>query len=120
MIRQTQMAVLLMLTACACSVAEAELKFSPVFGDHMVVQRNKPIHVWGWTSPSQSVSVQLADKSASVTADDTGRFDISLDALPAGGPHEMTIKADESVTFKDVLVGEVWVCSGQSLSLIHI
>ena len=114
MIRQTLLAVFLMLTACACSVAQAELKFSSVFGDHMVVQRNKPIHVWGWTSPNQSVSAQLADKSASVTADDTGRFDISLDALPAGGPHEMTIKADESVTFKDVLVGEVWVCSGQS------
>ena len=96
------------------SVVHAELKLSSVFGDHMVVQRDKPIHVWGWTAPGQSVEVSLANKTATAKAGDDGRFDAVLGALPAGGPHELSVKADESKTFTDVLVGEVWVCSGQS------
>ncbi|QDT10324.1 sialate O-acetylesterase [Planctomycetes bacterium K23_9] len=95
-------------------IAHAELKMSSVFGDHMVLQREKPIHVWGWTKPGSDVTVKLADKSASAVADDKGRFDVSLDALPAGGPHQMTIAADEMIVFKDILIGEVWLCSGQS------
>ncbi|MGB7342913.1 MAG: sialate O-acetylesterase [Pirellulaceae bacterium] len=96
------------------NVASAELKLSPVFGDHMVLQRDKPIHVWGWTKPGQEVTIKLSDKAASGTADDTGRFDVSIDALSAGGPHEMTVAADETRVYKDILIGEVWVCSGQS------
>ena len=85
-----------------------------VFGDSMVVQRDQPIHVWGWTTPSTQVEVTLADKSATAQSDSKGRFDVSLDSLPAGGPHEMTVQADQTKTFQDVLVGEVWICSGQS------
>ena len=95
-------------------LAQAELQLSAVFGDHMVVQRDKPIHVWGWTKPGQAVSATLAGKSASGTADDGGRFDLQLPELPAGGPHELVVKADETKQFTDVLVGEVWICSGQS------
>lgn len=98
----------------AAPLAHAEIKMSSVFGDAMVLQRDKPIRVWGWTKPGTDVSVELAGHSAQGKADDKGRFDVSLDALPAGGPHEMTIKADETKTFKDVLIGEVWICSGQS------
>ncbi len=94
--------------------AVAELTMSSIFGDSMVVQRDQPIHVWGWTQPGTDVAVRLADKTASATADATGRFDVSLDALPAGGPHQMVVEADQRKTFDDVLVGEVWVCSGQS------
>ena len=103
--------VLPLMTQAAC---QAELKVSSVFGDSMVVQRDKPIHVWGWTTANTDVQVQLADKIASGTSDSSGRFNVRLDALSAGGPHELTIKADESRTFTDVLVGEVWLCSGQS------
>lgn len=96
------------------SSASADLKTSPVFGDSMVVQRNQPIHVWGWTAANTDVSVQLAGHTATAKSDANGRFDVMLDALPAGGPHELTIAADETRTFSDVLVGEVWLCSGQS------
>ena len=96
-------------------VALAELRMCSLFGDSMVVQRDKPIHVWGWAKPGTEVSVQMAGKLAvGSAAGDSGRFDVSLDPLPAGGPHEMVIKADETRTIKDVLVGEVWICSGQS------
>ena len=95
-------------------IAHAELKFSPVFGDSMVIQRDKPIHVWGFTLPGTEVHVSMAGHLGSAKANSDGRFDVSLDALPAGGPHEMIVEADQSRTFTDVLVGEVWVCSGQS------
>lgn len=110
MIRFLTLAALLALP----HVALAELKLSPVFGDSMVVQRDEPIHIWGWTAPGTAVKVEMAGHSGSDQADDQGRFDVMLDPLPAGGPHEMVVQADESKTFGDVLVGEVWVCSGQS------
>lgn len=107
--------VLLSLLLLAPQLCRAELKFSPVFGDSMVVQRDKPIHVWGWTTAGSEVRVDLAGKEGSAKADSSGRFDVVLDSLPAGGPHEMTITAGDQVkTFSDILVGEVWVCSGQS------
>lgn len=113
--RFCSLALLCSLAACLSpSLARADLKLSSVFGDHMVVQRDQPIRVWGWTKPQTEVTVTLADQSATATANDDGRFDVSLGALPAGGPHEMKIAADETRVFKDVLVGEVWVCSGQS------
>ena len=94
---------------------QAEIRMSSIFGDSMVVQREMPIRVWGWTEPGSEVTVKLADKSVSGEADDSGRFHVQLDELKAGGPHEMSITAGgETKIFKDILVGEVWVCSGQS------
>lgn len=110
MIRLLSLALILALP----QVALAELKMSPIFGDSMVVQRDKPIHIWGWTTAGGEVTVEMAGHTATGKADSEGRFDLQLDPLPVGGPHEMKITADESKTFTDVLVGEVWVCSGQS------
>lgn len=96
------------------SAVRAELALPSIFGDSMVVQRDRPVHVWGWTRPETSVTVRLADHQVSAEADAEGRFDVDLPAMPAGGPHELIVEADETRTFRDVLVGEVWVCSGQS------
>lgn len=92
----------------------AELTMSSVFGDSMVLQRDQPIHVWGWTKPGQKVSVSVAGQIALGEANASGRFDVTLKALDAGGPHKMVIEADQTKTYSDVLVGEVWICSGQS------
>lgn len=109
-------ACLLMLTASVFqSPIQAELKMSSVFGDHMVLQQKQPIRVWGWTKSGQDVTVEFAGQSKSTTADADGRFQLDLAAVNATAePHSLTIKADETKTFKDVLVGEVWLCSGQS------
>ena len=80
----------------------------------MVVQQKMPVKVWGWTKPGQEVTVTLAGKSANGKAGDDGRFDVAIPAVDAGGPYTLEIKADETRTIKDVLVGEVWICSGQS------
>ncbi len=110
MIRSLSMLTLLLLP----TLARAELKMSPVFGNSMVLQRDKPIHVWGWTTPGAMVDVTLAGKTTTTKAGEDGRFDVELDSMQAGGPHEMVISADETKTFSDVLIGEVWLCSGQS------
>ncbi len=107
---------LLALAACVClpQLAHAELKFSSVFGDSMVLQRDQPIHVWGWTTPSLNVSATIDGHEASATADAEGRFSLKLASMEAGGPYELVVRADQTRTFKDVLIGEVWLCSGQS------
>ena len=104
----------LLLTFTAADSARAELKMSSVFGDHMVLQQKQPIRIWGWSKSGQQVTVEFAGQSKSTKADDTGRFQLDLAAVTAGGPHTLTVKADETKTFNDVLVGEVWLCSGQS------
>ena len=101
-------------TFFASTSAQAELFLPSIFGDSMVVQRDRPVRVWGWTEPETSVTVRLAGNEATATADAEGRFDVNMPSMPAGGPHELTVEADETKTFRDVLVGEVWICSGQS------
>ena len=96
------------------SNAQAALKMPNIFGNHMVVQQKMPVKVWGWTNPGQAVTVEMAGHSASAKAGTDGRFDVSLPMLDVGGPHTLTVKADETITINDVLVGEVWICSGQS------
>lgn len=106
---------LVFLITLSCEAVHAEIRTSAVFGDSMVLQREKPIHIWGWATPNQSVAVSLADHSVTATSDSSGRFDVQLPEMKAGGPHVVSIKCGaEERSFKDVLIGEVWLCSGQS------
>ncbi len=92
----------------------AEVKLPTIFGDHMVLQREKPIVVWGMADPGESVTVRISRLKGTVRADAQGQWRIKLDTLPAGGPHTLTVRGKNTVTYRDVLMGEVWVCSGQS------
>ena len=94
--------------------SQAKLRLPNVFDDHMVLQRNKPIPFWGSATPGQSVEVWLGNRYNKVNADSKGRWFLELDHLAAGGPHTLTVKAEKTIQFKDVLIGEVWLCSGQS------
>jgi sialate O-acetylesterase len=86
------------------------------FQDHAVLQRDKPIHVWGTAAPADKVNVALAGETAGATADASGKWQAVLAPLKAGGPYELTAKNDagQSQTIKDVLIGDVYLCSGQS------
>ena len=107
--------ILTLMLVAASPNCFAEIRTSSVFGDSMVLQRSKPIHVWGWADPESSVEVSLAGKTETVKSDAEGRFDAKLPAMEAGGPHQMKISSgDQTLQFSDVLIGEVWVCSGQS------
>ena len=87
------------------------IKLPALFCDHMVLQREKPLPVWGWAEPGEAIAVSIAGQCARTVAGSDGRWKVTLPALPVGGPFEMTIN---DVTLRDVLVGEVWIGSGQS------
>ncbi len=97
----------------AASAAEAKLKLPAIFGDHMVLQRGKTA-VFGWADPGQKVTVSVAGKKAVGKADANGNFKVPLALAAAGGPYNLIVTSDGSVTFTDVLVGDVWMGSGQS------
>jgi sialate O-acetylesterase len=106
-----------LVLASACSSALAEIKLSPIFSDHMVIQRGVACPIWGNAEPGAKVEISLEDgKSvASSVANDKGFFRAKLPVLAEGTPHTITVKAgDDTVTLSDVLAGEVWIASGQS------
>jgi sialate O-acetylesterase len=98
------------------STAEAKLELPRVFGDDMVVQRDKPVQVWGWADKGAQVAVEFSGQSKKTTADDSGKWLLALDAMPANAkPQALTVKTGtDSLTLKNILIGDVWLCSGQS------
>ena len=104
----------LSLLLMAPFVANADVRLPKVFGSHMVLQRDQSIPVWGWAEAEEEVTVTLGDKSAKDTADEDGKWRVRLPTMEAGGPYELKVAGKNEVKFEDVLIGEVWVCSGQS------
>jgi len=96
------------------AVAQADVKVPAIFTDHMVLQQGQKNRVWGWADPGEEVTVTIAGQTKTTKAGADGSWKVALDPMPAGGPHSMTVKGKNTVTFDDVLVGEVWICSGQS------
>ena len=95
--------------------ARADVKLSPMFGDHMVLQQGMPVPVWGTADANEEVTVTLGGQTAKATADGSGKWVAKLAPLTASSqPAQLTVKGKNEVAIKDVLVGEVWVCSGQS------
>lgn len=86
----------------------------PLFTDHMVLQRDVATAIWGWTQPGKKVTVALAGRTAAGVANAQGKWLVRLSPLPAGGPHTMTVTGPKTVEVRDVLLGDVWLCSGQS------
>jgi len=84
------------------------------FTSHMVVQAGKPVPIWGVAAPGANVTVTLGEQSKSATADDKGKWSVTFDAMQPGGPFTLKAQADRTLTVDDVMVGEVWLCAGQS------
>jgi sialate O-acetylesterase len=87
---------------------------SPIFGDNMVLQRGKPNTFWGWATPGSAVSVDVGGKSASGAAGTDGKWSVSFEVPPVGGPYSIRIHGEQDLILKNVLVGDVWLCGGQS------
>jgi len=86
-----------------------------IFGDHMVLQRGIPVPVWGWADPNEKVTVTAGETSATATTGTDGKWRVALDKLTASDkPISVAVAGKNTVTISDVLVGDVWVCSGQS------
>ena len=92
----------------------ADVRLPALFGDHMVVQRDMPIHVWGWAAPGEAVSVAFRGETAVTAASLDGRWEVYLEPTEAGGPYALAINGENSIRLTDILVGDVWVGSGQS------
>ena len=93
----------------------AEITLPHIFSDHMVLQQQQPIPIWGKAAPGTAVTVTFAGQTKTTVANEHGRWMVHLDALTATAVGQtLTITGQNTVTFTDVLVGEVWICSGQS------
>jgi len=110
---QIVLLVATLLHSLAISV-RADVTLPALLADHMVVQRGLPVHVWGMAAPHEAVAVTFRGETKSATADDDGRWSVYLSPGEAGGPFPLSIKATNTIVLNDILVGDVWVASGQS------
>lgn len=94
--------------------AQANVTLPAVLADHMVVQRGLPVHVWGKAAPGETVAVTFRGETRSTTADAIGLWSLFLKPAEAGGPYDLTVQAANTIVLTDILVGDVWVASGQS------
>lgn len=92
----------------------AQLRLPKIFGDSMVLQRNAPIRIWGWASPGETIAIQFHQQQRSVRTDANGNWQTILAPEPAGGPYNLQVKGNTTITLHGILMGDIWVCSGQS------
>lgn len=103
------------LTLLIAASAAADVTVPNIFSDHMVLQQKQSNKVWGHADPSEKVTVTIGDQSHSAITDANGNWSVMLDAMDASSePKELKISGSTTVTLSDILVGEVWICSGQS------
>src|SRR3954465_11611258 len=105
--------VLLVLAVCSAP-AMADVCLPALFTDHMVLQQGQKNRVWGSADANEDIIVTIAGQRHTAKANDKGQWHITLDTLPVGGPHTLSITGKNKLAVEDVLVGEVWLCSGQS------
>ena len=96
------------------STVFADVKLPHVIGSNMVLQRDIPVLIWGWADADEEITVMLGEHKVSTKADAKGNWQVKFPAMSAGGPHQMTVSGKNTIELTNVLVGEVWICSGQS------
>ncbi len=110
-----------LLFATLTSHATAASLLHEIFQDHAVLQRDHPVRLWGTTSANDEVRVSFANHSLTARADAAGEWTATLPSMPAGGPYTLTARSGEQTqTVNDVLVGDVWLCSGQSNMVVQV
>ncbi len=108
-----KVAKLLVLSILNFSVF-ANVTLPKIFGDNMVLQRNKPISIWGWAAAGEKVTVQFNQQKKSIVTNKLGKWQLLMEPENAGGPYQLVINGKNKISLQNILVGEVWVCSGQS------
>ena len=103
------------LAALGCQASPAaNVRLPAVISDNMVIQHGAAAPIWGWADPGGTVTVKLGGQAKTAVADAKGKWKVALEPLKAGGIHTMTVAGAEALTVRNILAGEVWVCSGQS------
>ena len=107
--------VSLLLASSTVPQAQADVKLPKVIGSHMVLQRDRPLPIWGWADPGEEITVRLDDATATAKADAQGNWKVVLPAVKADGKaHRMTVSGKNKIELDDILIGDVWLGSGQS------
>jgi sialate O-acetylesterase len=104
----------LLLLAALAATLQGAVKLPSVISDHMVLQEGMPVRIWGTADPGEAVRVEFQGQNVATKARENGKWEAWLRPLSAAGPLEMTVAASNTITVRDVLVGEVWLGSGQS------
>jgi sialate O-acetylesterase len=104
----------LLAAACLGGLLQADVRLPQILSDHMVLQREQPVRIWGWADAGERVTVGFAGQEAATAADADGKWQAFLKPMPAGGPYDLTVLGRNKIVLRDVLVGEVWIGSGQS------
>jgi sialate O-acetylesterase len=112
--RLVGLAVLSFIAAALCVAAHADVRLPAIIGSNMVVQQQTTVPIWGWADPDERVTVSLGNERQTATTDAEGNWMVRLKSPGAGGPHRMTVSGKNTLTLDNILVGEVWVGSGQS------
>jgi sialate O-acetylesterase len=112
--RVMQLVVGITVCVSGASVSLGDVTMPSIFGDHMVLQQGQGIPVWGWAAPGERVNVTLSGPGHDTNADASGAWMVNLPAEKAGTGRTLTVRGNNTLTFEDVAVGEVWLCSGQS------
>ncbi|MBX2841891.1 MAG: acetylxylan esterase [Flammeovirgaceae bacterium] len=105
---------LIVISLFNLQLANAHVTLPYLFSDNMVLQRGEHIKVWGWANPGERVAVTFRSKSYRTRADKLGNWQVSMDKLPTGGPYDMYVLGNNLITIRNVMIGDVWVCGGQS------
>ncbi len=108
------LSLLLLVSACDISSPASYIELPVIFSDHMVLQRDQNIKIWGKATPDEKVRVTFNQQKAEIIAEEDSSWQVTLAPEPAGGPFELTISGENTITLSDILVGEVWLASGQS------
>ena len=110
----------LLLLFFIASGLSAQVKLPLLFSNNMVLQQGIEIPVWGWASPGEKITVTIDKTVASAKTTKDGKWSLKFPAMEYGGPHKMTVTGKNTVTFENIMIGEVWVCSGQSNMEFHL
>ncbi len=105
---------LLALLTLTFPFTAAQLRLPALFSDNVVLQHNMKLPVWGWADPLEQIRVEIGGSLAETTADRDGKWTVMVGPLRAGGPYEMQVTGNTTIRIRNILAGEVWVCSGQS------
>lgn len=106
--------VLVLLVLLTGYTTSAAVRLPKIISSNMVLQRNIKTPIWGWANKGEKVKISFVGKNYSTVANPSGKWIIYMDPLPEGGPYDLSISASNKITLKNILIGEVWVCSGQS------
>lgn len=112
--------VLLLAATMISSISFATVRLPNIFGDNMILQRDKPIPVWGWADKNEKITIQFNQQTKTVKADKNGQWKVLLNPEKAGGPYNLSVKGKNDITLHDILMGDVWICSGQSNMEFHV